>query len=111
VDRFLSQAEEILDIAASSHSSMEAVILIDRLGGMRMMEASGWSLPALTAEYGATAVFRIERRSTGVRVEGWNGSQRCLLERTPPARILNQLPGMAMLPQAVMLQVRSGVAA
>ena len=59
----------------------ETAILIDRAGGMRMLDPCGWSLPALSAEYGASAVYKVERRGTTVRVEGWSGGQRCLIQR------------------------------
>jgi hypothetical protein len=92
---FLQQAEDILDVATSGDaSSQDVVIVMDRQCGMRMLDPTGWSLPALAAEYGATAVYRVERRGTAVRVEGWNGSERCLLQRTLSSARLFQLPGM-----------------
>ena len=79
---FLQQAGDILDIAANGDGSLQDMaILIDRQGGMRMLDPSGWSLPALGAEFGATAVYKVERRGTAVRVEGWDGAQRCLVQR------------------------------
>ena len=79
---FLQQAGDILEIAANGDGSLQDMaILIDRQGGMRMLDPSGWSLPALSAEFGATAVYKVERRGTSVRVEGWDGSQRCLIQR------------------------------
>ena len=101
---FLQQAEDILDVAAGGDSSQqELVILIDRQGGMRMMDPSGWTLPALSSEYGATAVYRVERRGGTVRVEGWDGSQRCLLQRNPASTGLLRLPGMGAVAHAMML--------
>jgi len=95
VSSFLQQAEDILDIAASGESSLQDVaIVMDRQSGMRMLDPAGWSLPALAAEFGATAVYRVERRGAAVRVEGWNGTDRCLVQRTLPAGRLFQLPGM-----------------
>lgn len=92
---FLQQAEDILDIAASGDASQQdVVILLDRQGGMRMLDPTGWSMPALCAEYGATAVYKVERRSSAVRVEGWNGFERCLVQRDLSAQRLFQLPGM-----------------
>lgn len=83
---FLRQAEEILEVAMAGGSGAQTVaIVIERAGGMRMLDPSGWTLPALSAEFGAAAVFRIERRSGAVRVEGLAGSERCLLERRAPA--------------------------
>ena len=59
----------------------DLAILIDRQGGMRMLDPKGWSLPALCAEYGAAAAYIVERRSRTVRVEGWGGGERCLIQR------------------------------
>lgn len=95
VRAFLQQAEDILEVAASGDSSLQdVVILMDRQGGMRMLDALGWSLPALTAEYGAKAVYKVEKRGQTVRVEGWDGSERCLLQRNLSSARLFQLPGM-----------------
>ena len=101
---FLQQAENILDVAASGDSSLrDVVIVMDRQGGMRMLDACGWTLPALSAEFGATAVYRVERRGQAVRVEGWNGTQRCLLQRDLTALRAHHLPGMSNLSYATML--------
>jgi hypothetical protein len=103
VSPFLQQAGDILDIATSGDSSMQDMaILIDRQGGMRMLESAGWSLPALSAEYGATAVFKVERRGTSVRVEGWDGSQRCLVQRNSQPASLLSLPGTGMAAPGLM---------
>jgi hypothetical protein len=83
VSAFLQQAEDILDVAVagSTYGANDVAILLDRQGGMRMLDPAGWSLPALSAEFGATAVYKVERRSGTVRVEGWGGGQRCLIQR------------------------------
>jgi hypothetical protein len=104
VRAFLRQAEDILDVAAGGDGSLQdVVILIDRQGGMRMLDPTGWTLPALSAEYGATAVYKVERRRGTVRVEGWDGSQRCLIQRNVGSVKLSHFPGMGVLPQAIML--------
>ncbi|HEV2445232.1 MAG TPA: hypothetical protein VGS58_04900 [Candidatus Sulfopaludibacter sp.] len=96
VSAFLRQAEEILEIAAAGNpESQNAAIVIDRQGGMRMLDASGWTLPALSAEFGAASVFKVERRGGAVRVEGMAGSERCLLQRNSPARsVVYTQPGV-----------------
>ena len=80
---FLQQAEDILEVAVQGNDDGEdVIILFDRAGGMRMVDSSGWSLPALSAEFGADTVFRVERRAGAVRVEGLAGvDQRCLIQR------------------------------
>jgi hypothetical protein len=96
VSAFVRQAEEILEIAvAGSPESQNTAIVIDRQGGMRMLDPSGWTLPALSAEFGAASVFKVERRAGAVRVEGLAGSERCLLQRSSPAHSLTRwLPGL-----------------
>jgi hypothetical protein len=82
VSQFLRKAEEILEVAAAGGSTLsDTAILIDRRGGLRMLDPTGWSLPGLAAEYGAAAVYKVEHRGRAVRVEGWDGSDRCLLQR------------------------------
>ncbi len=82
VKAFLRQAEEILDIAVSGDGDAgDFAILIDRQGGMRMLDPKGWSLPALCTEFGAAAAYTVVRRGQTVRVEGWGGGERCLLQR------------------------------
>ena len=89
------QAEEILDIAvAGDGDAGDLAILIDRQGGMRMLDPNGWSLPALCAEFGGTAVYTVVRRAHTVRVEGWGGGERCLLQRDLAPRRMAHLPGM-----------------
>ena len=104
---FLQQAEDILDIAASGDAGLQDVVIVmDRQGGMRMLDPAGWSLPALSAEFGATAVYKVEKRGETVRVEGWNGVQRCLIQRNLAPSKLFQLPGMGgmgAMAQAMML--------
>ena len=94
VKAFLRQAEEILDIAVSGdEKAANLAILIDRQGGMRMLDPSGWSLPALCAEYGASAAYTVERRGRAVRVEGWGGGERCLIQRDCRPRRVSDLAG------------------
>jgi len=95
VGAFLRQAEDILEIAAAGRDPAQTIILIDRQGGMRILDAAGWSLPALAAEFGAAAVYRVERRAGSVQVEGWDGAQRCLLESPRAHPTMLQLPPRA----------------
>jgi hypothetical protein len=89
VSQFVRKAEEILEVATAGGNTLtNAAILIDRKGGLRMLDSTGWSLTGLAAEYGAAAVYKIERRGQAVRVEGWNGSDRCLLQRGMASSVL-----------------------
>jgi len=94
VGTFLHQAEEILAVAAAgTDRAGDLVILVDRQGGIRMLDPAGWSLPALKAHYGAASLYKVERRGQAVRVEGWESDQRCLLQRDLRGQRLSDLPG------------------
>jgi len=82
VSPFLRQAEEILDTAVIG--SEDVAIVIGRQGNVHMLDPRGWSLPAMRIEFGASAVYRVERRGNTVRVDGWDGDRSCRLERTAP---------------------------
>jgi hypothetical protein len=82
VNGFLHKAEEILEIAVAGNGDAgDLAIVIDRQGAMRMLDPGGWSLSAMCAEFGAAAAYRVERRGRTIRVEGWGGGDRCLLQR------------------------------
>jgi hypothetical protein len=82
VRQLMRNAEDLLEVAwVSDNRDETAAIVLERSGGFRMLDAAGWTLPALKAEYGARAVFKVEKCGARVRVEGWDGADRCLLER------------------------------
>jgi hypothetical protein len=94
VNAFLNRAGQILEVAAAGreYGAGAMAIVVDRQGGLRMVDPTGWSLAALAAEYSAAAVYRIERRHGTVRVEGWDGADRCLLQRGTTAGAFMQAP-------------------
>ena len=95
---FLRQAEDILDVAVEGDSDTSGLaIVIDRQGGMRMLDPQGWSLPALCAEFGATAAYTVGRRGRTVRVEGWGGGERCLIQRDLSPRQVGQASACQLL--------------
>ena len=97
VKSFVWQAEEILDVAmAGDAAAGDLAILIDRQGGIRMLDPTGWSLPALSADFGAAAVYSVQRRGRTVRVEGWRGGERCLIQRNLGPRRVSDLTGMSL---------------
>lgn len=106
---FLRQAEDILEVAvAADGDARNLAILIDSQGGMRMLDPMGWSLPALCAEFGACAVYTVERRAQTVRVEGWGGGERCLIQRNLAPRRTSDLPGMAASGHLVKRLIHAG---
>jgi len=82
-------------------------MVLDRQGGLRILKPEGWLLPALAAEFGAEAVYKVERRGSSVRVEGWSGSERCLLQGQNSGDRLRSLLGAPFAFQATMLQLAS----
>jgi hypothetical protein len=84
VDTFIRHAEQILETALEARDSAasEYLISVSYLGTIHILsEAAGWSLPALAAEHGATAVYRVKRQGKKVHVEGWSAGRTCVLTR------------------------------
>ena len=77
---FLRQAEQIFETAIIGNQ--EVAIVVGHQGSVRMIDPAGWSLPAMRTEFGAAAVYKVERRGNLVRVEGWDGDRSCRLEKT-----------------------------
>jgi hypothetical protein len=90
VSGFLAEVGRIFDVAEAASGAGEAAcdlaILVQPDGAIRMLDASGWQLPALAVHTGAQTAYRVTRQSGHVRVEGRAGSQSCLLESETPAR-------------------------
>jgi hypothetical protein len=97
VTAFLERAEEILDVASEAQRDVEqeTAILIDRQGGIRMLDPTGWSLSGLLAEFGAAVVYRVKKSRGTVRVEGWDGRQKCDIQRSAPGAFTGLLPAPA----------------
>jgi hypothetical protein len=83
MDALLRDAEQILETAATAeHGPAEHLIAVLRTGSIRILsDANAWSLPALAAEYGASAVYRVTRRGRTARVEAWSLGRTCVLTR------------------------------
>ena len=84
----IRQAEEILEVAVRGRdeTSAEMAIVMGRDGCLRIIDGAEWGIAGLFAQYGAKAVYRVERRAGKVRVEGWSGMERCVLDREMPRR-------------------------
>jgi hypothetical protein len=86
VHRFAEQAQNLLDaaLAALEHgeSCQQMTVLIGRDGGIQMCADSDWPLDSLMLDRGARTGYRVSPRGRSVRVEGREGSRRCLLEGT-----------------------------
>jgi hypothetical protein len=79
VSRFAEQAETILQAAESAGECSPMTILIGP-NGIRMIADSDWPLDSLLWHHGAETAYRVSERRGSIRVEGREGSRRCLLE-------------------------------
>ena len=80
VSVFLDNAQHILDVAAAGEPSGDFALLIRPDGGLHFIMESPVSLEAASAHAGAETAYYVTRSRAGVRVEGRNFGQRCLLE-------------------------------
>lgn len=87
MEALLRNAEHILETAvhATDGQYQDCTLCVSRGGDIRVStEQAGWSLPALAADTGAAAVYRIERRWRTVRVEAWSPGGSCVLLKDLP---------------------------
>lgn len=94
----LRQVEDLFDVASAGTGSTAAAIVLGNDGGFRLIDPAGWSLPALRDEFGATAVFKVERRGERVRIEACDRSERCLMEGAAAASCNQSKTGRALAP-------------
>ena len=67
-------------------------ILLGR-NGIRMIADSDWPLDSLLWHHGAETAYRVTERRGSIRVEGREGSKRCLLETQSPSCVAQRLLG------------------
>ena len=98
MSRFAEHAQQLLDAAtgavARGENCSEMTVLITSDGGIQLCVDSDWPLDTLALDRGARAAYRVTSQRGSVRVEGQEGSRRCVLETQTPrkaARFL--LPG------------------
>jgi hypothetical protein len=95
--RLAEQALEIMDAAENASRQgqvcSEMTILIGPEGHIRMVADSDWPLDSLVRHHGAQSAYRVSERTGSIRVEGRDGTRRCLLESAAPSRIARLLLG------------------
>ena len=106
MDTFLRHAEQILETALEAREcgAQEYLISVSYLGSIQILSnAAGWSLPALAAEHGATAVYRVRRLGKKVHLEGWSAGRTCVLTRDwpPSGRTVYPMPQLQAIGSAV----------
>jgi hypothetical protein len=80
VDTLLRNAESIFEIAVAPAAEFDnAALVVDRAGGIRVLNSAEWSLPGIICEFGASEVYMIERKSGKLKVEGWSANRRCVV--------------------------------
>jgi hypothetical protein len=90
VSRFIDHAQSILDAAESAGSSSAMTILMGPTG-IRMIADSDWPLDSLLSHHGANTAYRVTENRGAVRVEGREGSRRCVLESVSHAATARML--------------------
>jgi hypothetical protein len=90
VSLFADHMQQLLDAAqtAAAHGETpsEMTILIGRDNGIHMIANSDWPLDSLVLDRGAKSAYRISEHGDGrIRVEGREGSSRCVMEAVNPA--------------------------
>jgi hypothetical protein len=74
-------AEEILDTASCAERDAGVVVMMDRQGGVRVLDPAGWTFGALQAEFGAAMIFKVNKSPEATSVEAWAGCDHCVIER------------------------------
>ena len=91
MSRFTEDAAGILDAAESAsargYACSEMTILIGQDGAIRMVADSDWPLDSLAAHHGAQTAYRVSERCGSVRVEGREGTRKCVLESPKPSHV------------------------
>jgi len=83
VSNLLRNVESIFEIAIAPAAEYDnAALVVDRAGGMRVLNLAEWSLPGIVCEFGASEVYLIERRSGRLKVEGWSAAESCVVSGT-----------------------------
>src|ERR1700691_3004189 len=88
VSTLLRNAESIFEIAVAPAAEYDnAALVVDRAGGIRMLNSAEWSLPAIICEFGAAEVYLIVRQSGKLKVEGWSANEKCVVSRAGAAKV------------------------
>jgi hypothetical protein len=95
VKQLAERARDILDAAESASRSGQrcshVTILIGPEGSIRMVTDSDWPLDSLIRLHGAQSGYQVSEQTGSIRVDGREGTQRCLLESVPASRTARML--------------------
>jgi len=90
VSRFAESAARILEAAESATSGSSWSIVVGPQG-IRMIADSDWPLDSLLWHHGAESVYRVTEHAGSIRVEGREGSRKCVLESASHAATARML--------------------
>ena len=91
VGKFLQHANEIFSTARTGGEDCDLAILMNRDGGIHILNSSGWNLDPLRVHHGAEAVYRISRHEGGVQLEARAAGQSCVMRSENPAHLCRGL--------------------
>lgn len=98
VSALIRRAESILDAASVAEgTSSGTAIVMDRTGGLQMLNWDGWTLNGIIGELGAAEVYIIRNSSSTVSVEAWSTTGHCTVAR--PRALPRAVNAGARLPQ------------
>lgn len=83
--------EAALAAARAGGSDDGWTVFLGPEGGFQMIAGAEMEPAALAWWRGARAVWQVRRQGGRIRVEGWAGGQRCLLEAPAPQRAVAAL--------------------
>ncbi len=93
MDSLIHNATHILRtaVAAGRRDPDGFVICVTDFNVRILEQSTGWSLPALAADMGARAVYKVERRFGWTQVEAWSCGRSCVIrqESTPQTPFLS----------------------
>jgi hypothetical protein len=84
VSELFRRADSILEAACvPGDSSGGTAIVMDREGGIRIMNSEGWTLNGIINELGAAEVYMIQYCAETITVEAWSTTDHCTVAKTP----------------------------
>lgn len=88
VSSLLRKAESIFEIAIAPAAEYDnAAVVVDRAGGIVVLNCAEWSLPGIVCEFGASEVYLVERKTGKVSVEAWSTDESWVVTSTRPADV------------------------
>ena len=72
------RAQSILEAASvPGCRSAGTAIVLDRNGGLRILNSEGWTLMGIVREFGAAEAYLIGNSGASITVEGWSTMDQC----------------------------------